>query len=191
MCRRHIYAATALTLGLALGGCGSFDPIDKFQDWDLLGGSKKPLQGERRAVFPEGTPGVPQGVPPEMMKGYQPPAEPTAEVVEEKPKPQPQKRAKVEPAKPRPPRQAARPAQQQPQQQQQDPAQQPWSAPPQQQTQSAWPDPPQQQTQQAWPAPAPARTPAQSQQPTNSSGWPTMPGSQPTSPNNALPAPTR
>jgi len=27
-------------------------------------------------VFPEGTPGVPQGVPQELVKGYQPPAEP-------------------------------------------------------------------------------------------------------------------
>ena len=38
--------------------------------------TKKKLPGERRAVFPEGTPGVPQGVPQELVKGYQPPAEP-------------------------------------------------------------------------------------------------------------------
>ena len=30
---------------------------------------KKPLPGERKAVFPEGVPGVPQGVPPEMVQG--------------------------------------------------------------------------------------------------------------------------
>ena len=58
--------------GSRSAGCDSFDPLDKFQDWDIMG-SKKPLPGERRAVFPEGVPGVPQGVPPDMVKGYQPP----------------------------------------------------------------------------------------------------------------------
>ena len=41
-------------------------------------------------MFPGGVPGVPQGVPPELVKGYQPPPEPAAggrEVAEEKPKP--------------------------------------------------------------------------------------------------------
>ncbi len=74
----------ALFCGLALSGCDSFDPLDKFQDWDIMS-SKKPLPGERRPVFPEGVPGVPQGVPPDMVKGYQPPAEAPPPVIEAKP----------------------------------------------------------------------------------------------------------
>ena len=30
---------------LALAGCDSFDPLDKFQDWDLMSSSKTPLKG--------------------------------------------------------------------------------------------------------------------------------------------------
>jgi hypothetical protein len=53
-------------------------------------------------VFPEGVPGVPQGVPPDLVKGYQPPAETPPPVVEAKPvKPKPKKTASV-PRKPRP-----------------------------------------------------------------------------------------
>ena len=48
----------------------SIRPICQFGD---IFDNKKPLPGERRAVFPEGVPGVPQGVPPELVKGYQAP----------------------------------------------------------------------------------------------------------------------
>jgi hypothetical protein len=85
--------AAVLVAGLALAGCDSFDPLDKFQDWDIMGSSKTPIRGERRPVFPEGVPGVPQGVPPDMVKGYQPPAEEPPPVIEAKPAPQKQKRA--------------------------------------------------------------------------------------------------
>ncbi len=95
--RKTILTAAAFALTLALGGCDSFDPLDKFQEWDVLS-SKKPILGDRRAVFPEGTPGVPKGVPPEMVKGYEPPAEPPPQVAEEKTKPKPKKTA----AKPKP-----------------------------------------------------------------------------------------
>jgi outer membrane biosynthesis protein TonB len=112
---RAIFTAAALLSGLALAGCdtlGGFDPLDKLQELDIMGTSKKPLPGERRPVFPEGVPGVPQGVPPDLVKGYQPPAEAPPPVVEAKPvKPKPKKTASV-PRKPRPP------AQQQQQQQQ-------------------------------------------------------------------------
>src|SRR5271165_2289344 len=64
----------ALSLGLLLAGCEDFDPTAIF-DSEMFN-TKKKLPGERRPVFPEGTPGVSQGVPPEMVKGYQPPAEP-------------------------------------------------------------------------------------------------------------------
>jgi len=99
----RILPVAALTCGLALAGCESFDPIDKFQDWDLMGSSKKPLVGERRPVFPEGVPGVPQGVPPEMVKGYQQPAEAPPPVIEAKPaRPRPKKTAAA-PRRPSPP----------------------------------------------------------------------------------------
>ena len=81
---RRTATLAALVCGLALAGCDSFDPLDKFQDWDILGSNKTPLRGERRAVFPQGVPGVPQGVPPDMVKGYQQPAEEPPAVIEAK-----------------------------------------------------------------------------------------------------------
>src|SRR5256885_7420194 len=83
--RSPIFTAAALALGLALAGCDSFDPLDKLSELDIMGTSKKPLLGERRPVFDQGVPGVPQGVPPEMVKGYQPPPEAPPPVVEAKP----------------------------------------------------------------------------------------------------------
>ncbi len=93
----RILTAMVVAGTLVLGGCSSFDPVDMFHDWDLFG-SKKPLPGERRAVFPEGVPGVPQGVPPEMVKGYQPPPEAPPPVIEAK---QPRQKAKKTAAAPR------------------------------------------------------------------------------------------
>jgi hypothetical protein len=76
----------ALALGLALAGCESFDPTDIF-DSEIFN-TKKKLPGERQPVFPDGTPGVARGVPPELVKGYQAPAESqeaTAKPAEAKP----------------------------------------------------------------------------------------------------------
>ncbi len=43
---------------------------------DIFGLSeKKKLPGERKDLFPGGVPGVTQGIPPEYMKGNQPPPE--------------------------------------------------------------------------------------------------------------------
>jgi hypothetical protein len=39
----------------------------------IFAAQKKPLPGERKPLFPSGTPGVAQGLPPELVKGYQPP----------------------------------------------------------------------------------------------------------------------
>ena len=107
--------AAALVFAFALAGCDSingFDPLDKLSELDIMGSSKKPLQGERRPVFPQGVPGVPQGVPPELVKGYQPPAEQPPPVVEAKPvKPKPKKTAAAPPA-PRKPRPQPQPQQQ-------------------------------------------------------------------------------
>lgn len=101
--------AVALLSGLVLAGCDSFDPLDKIQEWDIMN-SKTPLKGERRAVFPEGVPGVPQGVPPELTKGYQPPPDTPPPVVEAKPaakpKPKPKKVVAAPPREPQPMRQA-------------------------------------------------------------------------------------
>jgi len=154
--RRIILIVSLLSLGPALSACADFD-ADKL---DIFGiNEKKKLPGERRALFPEGVPGVTQGVPPELIKGHQQPPEEAAAVetppalAAEKPKPKPKPRVVR-----RPP--ASAPAQST--QQQQSPA--PWpSAPPAQQPQQAqqapWPAPAQQQQAPSpWPAPPPAGT---------------------------------
>ena len=137
--RKHrlLLIVSLLAAGFALSACESFDIENMFNQ-------KKPLPGDRRSVFPEGVPGVPQGVPQELVQGYQPPAEPPppepAPVVE-KPKPKPKRVA--QPA-PRPQRAAPQPPQQQqPQADQSAPP--PWPAQPalpQQTIQSPFPDPP-------------------------------------------------
>src|ERR1700693_2283129 len=71
---RAILPLAVMTLGLGVAGCSSGgggigDLVDKVSDF--IPNTKKPLPGERKAVFPEGVPGVPQGVPPELVKGYQ------------------------------------------------------------------------------------------------------------------------
>jgi hypothetical protein len=157
--RRFLLIASLLTVSLTVSGCESFDPSDWFNP-------KKPLPGERKEVFPGGVPGVPEGVPPELVKGYQPPAEPQPQVVEAPPEqPNPRPKAKPKP-KPKPkPQRAAAPVQRAPapaaQQQpatswpapapagQSQPAASPWPTPQQTTPQSApaqpaspWPDPP-------------------------------------------------
>jgi hypothetical protein len=166
MARRHILTLTVLLSGLALAGCETADLADKLGDVgdkvvDLIPGStKKPLPGERKPVFPEGIPGVAQGVPSDLIKGNQPPPEaaapppvPSKQAALDADKPKPKKKAQ---AKRRPPAQAAdsgeggtpaRPVQTGG-----------WPAPPTQQP-AQWPAPPNQQApvgQAAWPAPPPA-----------------------------------
>ena len=149
MRRDRILTAAAFALALALAGCDSFDPLDKFQEWDIMGSSKKPLQGDRRPVFPEGTPGVPKGVPPEMVKGYEPPAEPPPQVVEEKQKVKPKPKAPPAPA-------AAAPQRSAPAQATAPPPADAWPAPappPQQTNNAGWPAIP--GSQPTWPSQAP------------------------------------
>jgi hypothetical protein len=65
---RLIPLAVLVALSSALAGCGSmsgFDPTDLFDFLD----QKKKLQGERKPVFPEGVPGLEQGVPKSLYKG--------------------------------------------------------------------------------------------------------------------------
>ncbi len=164
-------ALAALLIGLApaLGGCADFD-LDKL---DVLGlNKKKPLPGERHAVFPEGVPGVTQGIPPDLMKGQaqsqlgaavpldniaQQPAEgeqkTAAAPAEEKPKAKP---------KPKPKKVAARPqrikvtpqGEAQPDAGSAQPAQ---AAPAQAAPAGAW-SPPANNEASPWPAPVPAGT---------------------------------
>jgi outer membrane biosynthesis protein TonB len=147
----------------ALSGCTNFD-LDSLDVFHL--NEKKKLPGERKELFPGGVPGVTQGIPPEYVKGNQPPpetaqalqapateqnkaaeeAEPEkkAAAVEPEPKPKPKR-----PAKPRTASQATQ-APAQPQQQMAPwPQQDPQPAP--QQAQSPWPA-----TTQTAPAPWPS-----------------------------------
>lgn len=147
---RAIVVAAVLALGPLLAACESFD-LDKLDVFGL--NEKKKLPGERKPLFPEGVPGVTQGVPPELMKGNQPPpetaeAQPAEKAAEAAPPQKPK-------AKPKPKRiVVSKPAQQQG-------AQAPWPEPQQQnnQAQSPWPNPQQQQAPQAaWPEPRPSGT---------------------------------
>src|SRR5260370_22671198 len=68
--QRLIAATVLVALSGAVAGCGgggfsSFDPSDLLDFLD----SKKKLPGERKPVFPEGVPGLEQGVPKELYKG--------------------------------------------------------------------------------------------------------------------------
>jgi hypothetical protein len=68
---RIILLTSALIL--PLGGCASvgdaIDPTEWFSG--ELFNTKKKLPGDRKAVFPEGVPGVSQGIPSELVKGNQ------------------------------------------------------------------------------------------------------------------------
>src|SRR5712664_513252 len=68
--QRLIALAVVIALSGALAGCGgggmsSFDPSDLLDFVD----TKKKLPGERKPVFPEGVPGLEQGVPKNLYKG--------------------------------------------------------------------------------------------------------------------------
>jgi hypothetical protein len=66
--QRLIAAAVLIALSSALAGCSSlysWDPSDVFDWLD----TKKKLPGERKPVFPDGVPGLEQGVPKDLYKG--------------------------------------------------------------------------------------------------------------------------
>ena len=86
MRRRIVLMASLLASGMMLGGCSTFDPTEWFN-------TKKPLPGDRREMFPGGVPGVPQGVPAELVEGYREPEPAPPRVVEENAKPKPQQAA--------------------------------------------------------------------------------------------------
>ena len=68
--QRIVLLAGLVALAPVLAGCENFD-MDKFDVFGL--NQKKKLPGDRRPVFPEGVPGVTQGIPPEFIKRDQPP----------------------------------------------------------------------------------------------------------------------
>src|SRR5262245_25889804 len=169
----------ALSLGILVTGCEGFDPTS-FMDNDFFN-TKKRLPGERKPVFPEGTPGVTQGVPKELVKGYEPaeqaqqskpqesqptaqaePAEPEAKA-EAKPKAKPKPKVVAKPKDESGPTAITiRPSQEQSQSQAQS---QPQA---QSQSQVHWPDPPpmQRPAAGAWPG---------SSQPPGGVAWPDPP----------------
>ena len=67
--QRLIASAVVIALSGVLGGCssgfGNWDPTDLLDFLD----TKKKLPGERKPVFPDGVPGLEQGVPKELYKG--------------------------------------------------------------------------------------------------------------------------
>lgn len=148
----------------ALSGCANFDP----DNLDIFGlNEKKKLPGERKPLFPEGVPGVSQGIPPEYIKGNNPaPGADAASAIPPEPQASPQQAAApAEAEKPKPkrtvkraaPKAAAAPVT--PVQSQSAPAAQATS----QQTTTPAP----------WPAPAQGTTSSSS----GASAWPAAPAS--------------
>ncbi len=70
--QRLIAAAVLISLPGVLAGCA--DSLSKLSDWDPTDmldflDTKKKIPGERKPVFPDGVPGIEQGVPKELYKG--------------------------------------------------------------------------------------------------------------------------
>lgn len=84
---RLIAATVLIAFSGVLGGCssgGGFDPSDLMDFLD----TKKKLPGDRKPVFPEGVPGLEQGVPKDLYKGaQQQPEQPVADAVPPPPPP--------------------------------------------------------------------------------------------------------
>lgn len=76
--QRLIATAVLIALSGALAGCGStagFDPSDLLDFLD----TKKKLPGDRKPVFPEGVPGLEQGVPKDLYRGARQQDDPNAQ----------------------------------------------------------------------------------------------------------------
>ena len=66
--QRLIQVAVLSALCSALAGCGSMSSFDPTDMLDFLD-TKKKLAGDRKPVFPEGVPGLEQGVPKNLYRG--------------------------------------------------------------------------------------------------------------------------
>jgi hypothetical protein len=188
-----VWVGSALALVLVVGGCtagGQFDPTEVLSS--SVFDTKKKLQGDREPLFPNGVPGAETGVPPDLVKGYQPPEQaadsgdaaatpapaPAPAAAPAKPKPKPKPVVARAPAQTAPPhdsawdRTSASPAATQ----QAQPGQAPWpAAPSSAAAQTNWPAPPQSAPAQTnWPAPPPTGQAQQTAQPAQSN-WPAPP----------------
>jgi hypothetical protein len=179
---RAVLVALLIGIGPVVAGCADGFDMDKLDVFGLA--QKKKLPGERHALFPEGVPGVSQGIPPEYLQGNlaqqsgaavpieplkteqaQPAQTAAAEQAEEKPKPKPKPKPKKQvAARPKPTRVNVSTPQQAPAQQSPAQGASPWpSAPPPpaqqpaQQAGSPWPDQ-QQQAPAPWPSAPPPGT---------------------------------
>jgi hypothetical protein len=89
--QRLIAATVLIALSSALAGCGGggLGDMDPTSMLDFLD-TKKKIPGERKPVFPEGVPGVEQGVPRDLYKGAQEqPLQQQVPAVAEAPPPEP------------------------------------------------------------------------------------------------------
>ncbi len=97
---RNLLFAAALSLGVA--GCES--ATDIFDKLDFMSSSKKPLVGERRAVFPTGVPGIEVNAQPAQPTNANVPLSMAPQTPATPPEATPGR-----PAAPRPPRTAQQP----------------------------------------------------------------------------------
>ena len=85
--QRLIAATVLIALSTILAGCSNFgsnfDPSDLLDFLD----TKKKLPGKREPVFPDGVPGLEQGVPKELYKGAQEQPDPNAQTATAAPAP--------------------------------------------------------------------------------------------------------
>src|SRR6185437_10013905 len=86
--QRLIAAVVLIVFSGVLAGCssgfgGDFDPTDLLDWLD----TKKKLPGKREPVFPDGVPGLEQGVPKELYKGAQEQPDPNAQTATAAPPP--------------------------------------------------------------------------------------------------------
>lgn len=67
---RIVLLVGLIAIGPVMAGCADFD-MDKLDVFGL--NEKAKLPGDRKPVFPQGVPGVSQGIPQEYIRGNQPP----------------------------------------------------------------------------------------------------------------------
>src|ERR1700755_1435736 len=89
---RLIAAAVLIAFTGLLGGCssGGFDPSDLLDFLD----TKKKLPGDRKPVFPDGVPGLEQGVPKDLYRGARQQDDPNAQAAAAAPPPVEEPKAK-------------------------------------------------------------------------------------------------
>lgn len=99
--RRLIIATVLVAMSAVLSGCGSMSGLTNFEPGDLFDflDTKKKLPGDRKAVFPEGVPGLEQGVPRDLYRGARASAvaEPPPPPVVAEPPPRQQRRVASRP----------------------------------------------------------------------------------------------